>query len=424
MENRIDSIPASILMAILFFVVSALACAADGPSRPFPQHLSYGSGVLMPNRYPREWMDDDVRDFYDHWKAAYLVQAGEDAAGHLLYRVAMASPGQEESGTTVSEGQGYGMIIVVQMAGYDPDARLIFDGLWRFAQAHPSHIDPSLMAWRVSEDDPHDDDNDSAFDGDADMAYALLMADRQWGSDGEVDYAEDVGYLIDSIYESTIGPHSRLPLLGDWVDYDGDEYNEYTNRTSDFMLANFQAFYRFTGEWKWRSVANRSRNTAIRIQRNYSRRSGLLPDFIVPVSSGSHRQKPAPEGFLEEHDGDYYYNACRVPLRIGLDALLNHDRRSRAIVRKLSRWAENRHESPYDLRAGYRLNGKPLPGSDYLSTAFVAPLSVAAMLTQGQQQWLNDIYDAVNREHQGYYEDSLTLLSLLVMTGNFWDPAR
>ena len=66
------------------------------------------------------------------------------------------------------------------------------------------------------------------------------------------------------------------------------------------------------------------------------------------------------------------------------------------------------------------LDGDPL--DTYFTTFFAAPLGVAAMVTTGQQQWLNDIYDAVYDVQEDYYEDSVTLLCLLVMTGNFWDP--
>ena len=44
------------------------------------------------------------------------------------------------------------------------------------------------------------------------------------------------------------------------------------------------------------------------------------------------------------------------------------------------------------------------------------------MTEPSQQQWLNDVYDSVRGIHEDYYEDSVTLLCLLVMTGNYWDP--
>jgi hypothetical protein len=48
---------------------------------------------------------------------------------------------------------------------------------------------------------------------------------------------------------------------------------------------------------------------------------------------------------------------------------------------------------------------------------------VAAMTVDGQQQWLNDIYDAVYDTTEDYYEDSVTLLCMLAMTGNWWEPS-
>jgi hypothetical protein len=74
------------------------------------------------------------------------------------------------------------------------------------------------------------------------------------------------------------------------------------------------------------------------------------------------------------------------------------------------------------IRAGYALDGTPLPNSDYFSTFFIAPMGVAAMNDPAQQQWLNAIYDSVRNAHEDYYEDSVTLLCLMVMSGNYWAP--
>ncbi|MCQ3980590.1 MAG: hypothetical protein DPW09_44850, partial [Anaerolineae bacterium] len=63
------------------------------------------------------------------------------------------------------------------------------------------------------------------------------------------------------------------------------------------------------------------------------------------------------------------------------------------------------------------------PLANYFTTFFAAPLGVAAMTVPTQQTWLNAIYDAVHNTQEDYYEDSVTLLCLLVMTGNYWDPS-
>ena len=387
--------------------------------RPFPQHTVYASGSILPNHRTQAQLDQDVRDFYDYWKATYVIDAGTDEAGSPLYRIAFAKDGEDHE-STVSEGQGFGMIILPVMAGADPDAQEIFDGLWRFSRSHPSTIDSRLMDWKVPDTESG---NDSAFDGDTDMALGLLMADAQWGSQGKIDYKADAMNLLAGIQESTIGPESALPMLGDWTDPAGEDYNQYTPRSSDFMLVDFHTFARATNNDLWNTVATNSQNVMLSIQQTYSPNTGLMPDFIVSTGE-NHTPQPAPADFLEgSNDGNYGYNAGRVPWRVGADALLYDDSTSKEIALKISHWAESvSGGDPTAFKAGYTLDGNPSEGSDYFSTFFVAPLGVAAMSDPAQQQWLNKIYDAVYNTHDNYYEDSVTLLCLITMSGNAWVP--
>ena len=71
------------------------------------------------------------------------------------------------------------------------------------------------------------------------------------------------------------------------------------------------------------------------LQTRYSRRTGLLPDFVVTSEDGS--PIPADGEVLESsHDGDYSYNACRTPWRIGFDAIVSGDSRSLAAARRMN----------------------------------------------------------------------------------------
>jgi endo-1,4-beta-D-glucanase Y len=409
------------LSGLIFILIQSVACSssnAAGPHHPFPQHVTYAPGTLRPNHRTQAQQDADVRAFYDQWKADYLVSAGQTGAGNPLYRVSF---GTTNPGRTVSEGQGYGMIIVATMAGHDPQAQTLFDGLWEFSREYPSVIDDRLMGWQVP---PDPGGSDSAFDGDADIAYGLLLADKQWGSQGRINYKAAAEQVIAGIYESTIGPDSHLPMLGDWVSPNGGTYNQYTPRSSDFMPAHFRAYGRATANPAWTEVISRSQAVISSLQANHSPATGLLPDFIEPVSTVNHTPRPADPGFLEgATDGSYYYNAGRDPWRLGTDALLNNDPASLAQTRKISAWAATTAGGlPANIKAGYQLDGTPLPSSNYFTTFFAAPLGVAAMTKPDQQAWLNAIYDAVYNRHEDYYEDSVTLLCLLVMTGNYWDP--
>lgn len=77
-----------------------------------------------------------MRAFYTQWKREFLKPAGTNPAGQARYRVAFGKKGKKVE-RTVPEGQGYGMVIVALMPGYDPTAQMIFDGLHDFALAYP-----------------------------------------------------------------------------------------------------------------------------------------------------------------------------------------------------------------------------------------------------------------------------------------------
>ena len=87
-------------------------------------------------------MDDSVRSFYGNWKKRYLRKGCLEGQ----YYVKFNGPGRKGR-QCVSEGQGYGMMIMALMAGADPMARQIFDGLFRYYKAHPSKYNDWLMSW-------------------------------------------------------------------------------------------------------------------------------------------------------------------------------------------------------------------------------------------------------------------------------------
>lgn len=410
------------LVALALLLLVGGTAAAQSPIRPFPQHVEYAAGTLRPSHRSQAQQDDDVRALHAAWKLRYLAAAGIEPDGHPRYRV---RTGRTAADPTVSEAQGYGLIISALMAGHAPDARTTFDGLLEFVRDHPSEIDPRLMDWKVEANEiPDAYGNDSAFDGDADIAYALLLAHEQWGSGGRFDYALEARRVLAGLVASAVGPASRLPLLGDWVDPNGATYSQWTPRTSDLLPHHFLAFERATGLLVWRDLRTTAQWTIETAQLSFAASTGFVPDFLEPVSPIDLTLRPADPDFLEgPNDGAYYYNATRVPLRIGHDALLRGDALSRIQSQRISLFVEAAAGGvATNVRAGYALDGTPLPGSNYFTTAFAAPLGVAAMVTPTQQQWLNDLYEAVRLSDEGYFEDTLTLLSLLVMSGNSWGP--
>ena len=135
------------------------------------------------------------------------------------------------------------------------------------------------------------------------------------------------------------------------------------------------------------------------------------------------RSSPAPPNFLEgPNDGHYDYNAGRVPWRLATHALLHADPHSARQARRIAQWSAIASGGvATNIRPGYRLDGTPL-ATNYFTSFFAAPIGVATMTSPTQQGWLNAIYDSVRTRQEGYYEDSVALLSLLVMSGTYWDP--
>jgi len=120
---------------------------------------------------------------------------------------------------TVSEAMGYGMLITVQMAGYDPKAKEYFGGLNRFRKRYPSRINKAFMSWRIT-DEAGGTSDDSATDEDVDMAVALLMAKQQWS---DKTYLTEAKEIIKNIGTDLVRKDYSL-RLGDW-NSDGGEHS-------------------------------------------------------------------------------------------------------------------------------------------------------------------------------------------------------
>lgn len=410
-------------MKHVFFLWIAAACisfslqgrvgVAQSPAHPFPNHTEYAAHI-RPSGYTQEQLDAQAAAYYDAWKKIYLRNDCDDTSQYYVYF--------GDEAINVSEGTGYGMMIVVMMAGYDPDAHRIFDGLYRFSRAHPSRLNPRLMDWQqVTCHDPPSGDDDAATDGDLDIAMALLMAHEQWGSDGGIDYLEEARALLAAIAGDEIHPVACTPLLGDWCDPSSPGYY-HALRTSDIMPGHFRLFFRFTGDTLWQRVADSSLALLERVQHAYAPVTGLVPDFITGLDGAP---APAAPGFLEgDHDGDYYYNACRVPWRLGVAWLMTGDAQARRIALSLTAGVRERCGGEVTrLSSGYRLDGTPL--YDWHDAAFSAPLAVGAMLDTLHPGWLDALYDDITKENalDEYYSATLSMLALLVLSGNAWAPA-
>ena len=341
-------------------------------------------------------------DYYFYWKQKYL-------------KPSVRFPGDwkvnyDGKGTTVSEAIGYGMLITALLADTDSESKKYFDGLNRFRKRFPSSINPSFLCWKIAPDE-RPGKNDCATDGELDIAYALLLAHARWGDEA---YRVEAKRLIGAIGSSLVRPDFSL-RLGDWNEASGQ------TRPSDFMPNHFRAFGKATGDPLWKKVEDRSYEILKELQLEKLqagiKTTGLIPDFAVQKNGC---WVPARPGFLEgRHDGDFYYNACRVPWRIGWAALASPNRRddrAKEVLGRFMHWAVGNVKDPEQFRAGYRLDGKPVHKSDFETACFISPIGVAAMAL-GMESWRAKVERYALGSREEYYEDSINLLCLILMSG-------
>lgn len=380
--------------------------------KPFPQHVSYFSGAVKPSHIPQTRLDNAVRDFYTQWKKRFIKSVPGKPESYVWFE----GTGHKQC---VSEGQGYGMIIAALMAGYDPSAKDVYDNLFRYYRSHPSYKSKYLMAW-AQKTNGRDLDKTSATDGDMDIAYSLLLASRQWGNNGAINYLQEGRAMINAIMQYEINHKSWSVLLSDGVESESKDY--FAMRSSDFMPAHFKVFQQVTGDNRWGRVIDAGYRLFTDMQHNYSPDAGLLPDFIVGINK---KPRPAGPNFLEDrYDGQYNYNACRAPWRIATDYLLTGDKRSKVITAKINKWIrETTNNNTYNLSAGYTLAGNDIKGRYFEALSFVAPFAVSAMTDGRNQAWLNHLWDyltAFKLKDYDYYDNSIKLLDMIIISGNYW----
>jgi endoglucanase len=295
--------------------------------------------------------------------------------------------------------------------------------MYRFYKSHPSSINSSLMAWEQidgCETNP-DGGGDSASDGDIDIAYGLLLADKQWGSDGEINYLEEAKKIIAAIMQDEVNPETYTIKLGDWAGNLEPSYY-YSTRTSDFITDHFRAFSQVSVDQNWNKVIDSCYTLIKKMQTDYSPETGLLPDFIINCNS---TPTPATQGFLESaYDGGYYYNACRDPWRIATDYLVSGDARAKSALSSINSWLiANTGGNPENIKSGYLLDGSKI--GDYQDVAFTGAFAVSAMLETQNIQWLDKIFELTISEginDNGYFGNTLKVLYLLTISGNYWSP--
>jgi endo-1,4-beta-D-glucanase Y len=258
----------------------------------------------------------------------------------------------------------------------------------------------------------------AALDGDEDMAWALVMADRQWGGQGAlergyIDYAID---LIHAMWDHEID-HSRenMPLPGDsWGGAD-------ITNISYFAPAYYRVFGQVADmEDEWNSAIDTS--YAI-IERSLNAASGNEDNGLVPAWCNFAGEPVEAFGGAPTH---YQNDSTRTPFRVGQDYCYYGEPRALAYIEKTTSFFSS--VGVANIVDGYELDGTPRPdfGVNGLGSAsFVGPAAVGASYSTDNQAFIDEAYAALITQELTagtiYYQKSWAAISLLAMTGGFYE---
>ncbi|MEY4550403.1 MAG: hypothetical protein RL685_6598, partial [Pseudomonadota bacterium] len=231
-----------------------------------------------------------------------------------------------DSNDVRSEGMSYGMFIAVQM-----DMQQQFDQLWRFAKRfmqYPADPAADLVGWRLyfrwtgrvdssaANNWPvtYTANEPPASDGEEYFAAALYLADRRWGSAGELNYQAEADNLSHAMLHNPTSA-GRTSLIN-------SESNQVTfvpygtsaeHSDPSYHLPAFYELFATDGPQvnreRWEQIAEVSRDYFVR---SAHPTTGLHPDYAEFDGTPT-------QGYTASNHDTFRFDAWRVPLNMAVD---------------------------------------------------------------------------------------------------------
>jgi oligosaccharide reducing-end xylanase len=366
--------------------------------------------------YPQTEID---RKITDCWKAVFegperFYFEGPDDTAYLT------DTGNNDVRT---EGMSYGMMMAVQM-----DRKDIFDKIWKwsvtnmFMREGPQR---GYFAWSCKTGGEKNAWG-PAPDGEEYFALALLFAAGRWGDgEGIFNYSREALILLDTCLHQGSRPGDDPSARPMWESSNclirfvpGCDFSD-----PSYHVPHFYQIFAERGPSVdrafWKNAAGASRAF---IAASCHPVTGLSPEYAF------YDGKPNDNGPPAGH-GDFYSDAYRVALNIGLDALWNGpaEQLSRAAARLFAFFAD---KDPADLRR-YTIDGRPLEEKALHPVGLIAANAAAAPAVLGAADMTS--MDKANAEkavrlfwetplrtgERRYYDNCLYFFSLLILSGKY-----
>ena len=296
----------------------------------------------------------------------------------------------------VSEGTGYGMLMMVYFSDNTTSYQAQFDKLWAFYKAGSNQH--GLMNWSFGGLNPYDNKANAATDAEMDVAAALIMASYQFGDEKYLDEARTLLKNVKQYEFEENGLHKP-----------GDAWNDKKN-PSYIAPAYYRLFAKVDTENAefWNTTAMNA-NYALLEANSAEYSTGLFDNWSDAKGKGL--------------DGNYGYDAARTPWRLAQDFYWFGESKAKTMLDKLGTWVSSK--AAKDIRGNINRNGSAEGWAAHNST-FVATLMTSLVTDASRQGKLDEFWsEAVSLGEEAYFEQSLKVLCGLLVSGNmpnFMDP--
>ncbi len=345
-----------------------------------------------------------------------LVYAEKDMLQEMWhsYKKEYIEPGtnrtldKQQNNITTSEGQSYTMLRAVWM-----DDQETFDKSWQWTKNNLQR-DDALFSWKFGQlpggtygiQDNVGGQN-TATDGDSDIALSLLMAYSRWKDD---KYLYDAKPIIGSIWEREVVMINDKPVLVA-NNLERDNPQRVIVNPSYFSPYAYKVFAHVDKNHDWNGLSDNSYALLKQISEsklNTATSAGLPPDWVSIDRTTGEIQAVESPGLTTR----FSFDAIRTPWRLALDYAWFKDERSRQLLASYKHLGTE-WQSKGQLVAAYNHNGTPAAvyetPATYGATMGYFKVIEPATATTIYKTKLSVLYDPDEQRHKqklSYYDDN------------------
>lgn len=373
---------------ILFALLALTAWVSAAVNYPYPQNSTYGGRGIRVQSPSTATLKTKFTDWIGNY---YEVNPNNANEARIKF---------DNKDYTVSEGIGYGMLMMVYFSDNSTSYQSHFDKLWTYYKNRRNNNGTRFMNWKIngfgtSCNEPAGECN-GATDGDLDVALALIMGYHQFGVASYLTEGTDLIAKIRAYEIETAVPYYLKP---------GDVWNAKRN-PSYFAPVVFELGKSLdaAGNTKWTSSL--AVNYTL-VKNNQHVTTGLVSDWAKD------------DGTVEGND-QFSYDASRTPWRLATAYYWYGHSDAKTILDKMGNWIVSKTGGTAgNIKAGYyRSSGDQM--ASYSNGTFTGAFASSLISNATHQSYLNAAWTSLMSMNTAneYFNGSIQILAGLLISGN------